>query len=64
VKHVFFLPFLSPSPIQMVFLISNECQFKSFCTGASRGFAFVEFQSIADAQRWMDQNQVENLALS
>ncbi|XP_060079203.1 RNA-binding protein 5-like isoform X1 [Ylistrum balloti] len=26
-------------------------------TGASRGFAFVEFQSIGDAQRWMDQNQ-------
>ncbi|XP_052094711.1 RNA-binding protein 5-like isoform X2 [Mytilus californianus] len=26
-------------------------------SGASRGFAFVEFQSIADAQRWMDQNQ-------
>lgn len=27
-------------------------------TGASRGFAFVEFQNIADAQRWMDLNQV------
>ncbi|XP_046336205.2 RNA-binding protein 5-like isoform X6 [Haliotis rufescens] len=26
-------------------------------TGASRGFAFVEFQNVTDAQRWMDQKQ-------
>lgn len=26
-------------------------------TGTSRGFAFVEFQSVADAQRWMDHYQ-------
>ncbi|KAK3592311.1 hypothetical protein CHS0354_030647 [Potamilus streckersoni] len=26
-------------------------------SGASRGFAFVEFQNVADAQRWMDLNQ-------
>ncbi|XP_064604208.1 RNA-binding protein 5-like [Liolophura sinensis] len=26
-------------------------------TGASRGFAFVEFQNVADSQRWMDQTQ-------
>lgn len=29
------------------------------CAGASRGFAFVEFQNVSDAQRWMDQNQVQ-----
>lgn len=29
-------------------------------SGASRGFAFVEFQNVADAQRWMEQNQVLN----
>lgn len=28
-------------------------------TGTSRGFAFVEFQSVADAQRWMDHYQVK-----
>jgi RNA-binding protein 5/10 len=27
-------------------------------TGVSRGFAFVEFQTIGDAQRWMEHNQV------
>ncbi|XP_033647533.1 RNA-binding protein 10-like isoform X3 [Asterias rubens] len=26
-------------------------------TGASRGFAFVEFQFLPDAQRWMEENQ-------
>ncbi|KAL5014288.1 hypothetical protein ScPMuIL_008558 [Solemya velum] len=26
-------------------------------TGVSRGFAFVEFQTVAEAQRWMDHNQ-------
>ncbi|XP_041347770.1 RNA-binding protein 5-like isoform X2 [Gigantopelta aegis] len=26
-------------------------------SGASRGFAFVEFENIADSQRWMDLNQ-------
>ena len=26
--------------------------------GVSRGFAFVEFQSVVDSQRWMDQKQV------
>ena len=28
------------------------------CTGASRGFAFVEFQNTDDALRWMESNQV------
>ena len=28
------------------------------CTGASRGFAFVEFQTVNAAQQWMEHNQV------
>ena len=27
--------------------------------GASRGFAFVEFAKIADAQKWMDSKKVD-----
>ena len=26
--------------------------------GANRGFAFVEFDSVDDARRWMEHNQV------
>lgn len=29
-----------------------------FCVGASRGFAFVEFQNLSEAVRWMELKQV------
>ena len=29
-----------------------------FMTGSNRGFAFVDFHCIADAQYWMEQTQV------
>lgn len=31
-------------------------------TGLNRGFAFVEFNSVEDAQNWMEQTQVRNLS--
>ncbi|XP_074646992.1 RNA-binding protein 5-like [Tubulanus polymorphus] len=39
------------APVKDVRLMKNKS------TGASRGFAFVEFQNIDDAQRWIAKNQ-------
>nr|XP_054751407.1 RNA-binding protein 10-like isoform X2 [Lytechinus pictus] len=39
------------APIQDVRLVKHKD------SGASRGFAFVEFQFLPDAQRWMEENQ-------
>ena len=40
----------------------RECRLvKSRDTGASRGFAFIEFNSIEEAQSWLEQSMVKNL---
>ena len=47
------LPTVQKSPLY----VSSFAVFAA--TGQSRGFAFVEFQSVADSQRWMEQKQVD-----
>ncbi|CAH1784264.1 unnamed protein product [Owenia fusiformis] len=49
---------LTGKPIREVRLMKRKD------TGASRGFAFVEFQNLADAQRWMDNNQGQLMLLN
>lgn len=41
-------------------VLFNKLRFHLAYTGVSRGFAFVEFHNVADAQRWMEHTQVDN----
>ncbi|KAH9518958.1 RNA-binding protein 5 [Bulinus truncatus] len=38
-------------------VLFNKLRFHLAYTGVSRGFAFVEFHNVADAQRWMEHTQ-------
>ena len=44
---------------KMFFIMTYVVSLWPLCTGATRGFGFVEFQSQQEAQRWMDHNQVD-----